>query len=449
MLPALVTAIPGPRSRACAEKLRRYEGRNITWLADDFPVFWERASGTNVWDVDGNRFLDFTSAFAVTGLGHGAPPLRDALVSQAGRLMHAMGDVHPSAAKAELCEVLSAITFERWGEGPGRTILGNSGSDAVEAALKTALLKTGRPGVISFEGGYHGLGHGALAAAGLPFFRSPFEAQLAPIGERVAYPRSAEELSVAERKIAGLLASGRFGCVLVEPVQGRGGDLPPADALLPVLRSLCDRFDALLVLDEIYTGFHRAGALFACETSGVVPDLICLAKALSGGFPISACVGREAVMQAWPPSQGEALHTSTTLGHPLGCAVALAAIAEHRKPETARRAAECGARIEAVLRALDAPCVAGVRGRGAMWGVELVRPDGSPDGARAGCVMRWGLQDGLILLGGGPHGNILSFSPPFDLSAEEAGFLKDRLDVYLKRAVDSCASAVPLTSCPA
>ena len=131
-------------------------------MAEDFPVFWERGEGANVWDVDGNRFLDFTAAFAVSGLGHGSPVLRDALTGQAAKLLHARGDVHPTAGKAELCEVLSAVTFERWGAGVGRTFLGNSGSEAVEAALKTALLHTGKAGVVSFEGGYHGLGHGAL-----------------------------------------------------------------------------------------------------------------------------------------------------------------------------------------------------------------------------------------------------------------------------------------------
>ena len=123
MLPEIVTSIPGPRSRECAEKLSCFEAREVTWLANDFPVFWERADGVNVWDVDGNRFLDFTSAFGVTGLGHGAGPIRSALRVQAEKLLHAMGDVHPAAVKAELCEVLSRITFERWEMGRGKSIL--------------------------------------------------------------------------------------------------------------------------------------------------------------------------------------------------------------------------------------------------------------------------------------------------------------------------------------
>lgn len=444
MLPQILTEIPGPKSRACAEKLRKFESRGVTWMADDFPVFWERSAGTNVWDVDGNRFLDFTAAFAVSGLGHGAAVLRGALKSEADKLLHAMGDVHPSALKAELCEVLSAVTFERWGAGRGKSWLGNSGSDAVEAALKTALLLTGNPGVLSFEGGYHGLGHGALEVGGLRFFREPFLAQLGAFGVRAAYPRKTSDLGAVERQIRALFQGGQIGCVLVEPVQGRGGEIVPPPDFLPLLRRLCDEFGAVLALDEIYTGFHRTGRFFACEHSGVVPDVICLGKALAGGFPLSACVGRAEVMDAWPLSQGEALHTSTTLGNPLGCAMALASLAEHRRPETAVRARSAGSRLEAALCGLDSPSIAEVRGLGAMLGVELARADGTPDTALAGAVMRRGLADGLILLGGGPAGNVLSFSPPFEITDEEIAFLVEKLRGYLTEPGGSSAGTVRL-----
>ena len=140
MLPEISTSVPGPRSRELAESLRRCESRNVTFLAEDFPIFWERAEGTNVWDVDGNRYLDFTSAFGVCSLGHTHPGVQAALVTQAAELMHAMGDVHPTARKVELCARLSALTFERWGAGTGKVILGNSGSDAIEVALKLSLI---------------------------------------------------------------------------------------------------------------------------------------------------------------------------------------------------------------------------------------------------------------------------------------------------------------------
>jgi 4-aminobutyrate aminotransferase-like enzyme len=445
MLPELISEIPGPQSRACAEKLRAYESRGVTWMAADFPVFWERGEGANVWDVDGNRFLDFTAAFAVSGLGHDAGVLREAVKAQAGRLLHAMGDVHPAAGKAELCEALSAITFERWGAGTGRTFLGNSGSEAIEAALKTALLHTGKPGVVSFEGGYHGLGHGALETSGLPYFREPFAAQLGRFGVKTAYPRRTEDLAAAGEALEVAFRLREIGCVLVEPVQGRGGEVVPPEGFLPLLRRLCDAHGVVLVLDEIYTGFHRTGRFFACEHAGVVPDIICLGKALSGGFPISACVGKAEVMDAWPASGGEALHTSTTLGNPLGCAMALASIAEHRKPETAERAVSVGRRLEAALRTLRSPHIAEVRGLGAMLGVELIDSLGRPGGALAGAVMRRGLQDGLILLGGGPQGNVLSFSPPFGVSDEEIAFLIQKLDSYLQLPAGEGSGTVALS----
>lgn len=453
MLPEIVTPIPGPRSRACAEKLSLFEAREVTWLAEDFPVFWESAEGVNVWDVDGNRFLDFTSAFAVTGLGHGAKPIRAALEAQVVKLLHAMGDVHPAATKADLCELLSRITFERWEIGRGKTILCNSGSEAVEAALKTALLHSGRPGVISFTGGYHGLGFGALETIGIPAFREPFQSQLGRFGVRLPYPNcfrcpfgrregfrlegnpfpncSTSCLEELRKQIVVILKQREIGCILVEPIQGRGGEIVPPRDFLTMLRRICDGEKLLLILDEIYTGFNRTGKLFACEHFGITPDLICLGKALTGGFPLSACVGRADIMDAWPASRGEALHTSTTLGNPLGCAMALASIAEHLREGTRQLARNTGRKLKQRLLALKAPCVGNVRGLGALVGVELVKEDGSPFGSLASAVMRKGLQDGLILLGGGQSGNVLSFAPPFAISDAEIEFLAAKLEDYL------------------
>lgn len=453
MLPELHTAIPGPRSLALAEKLRRYESRNVTHLAADFPIFWERAEGTNVWDADGNRFLDLTSAFGVSGLGHTAPGLRDALAQQAGTLMHAMGDVHPTELKARLCERLSAVTFERWGLGGGKVVLGNSGSDAVEIALKTSLLHSGKPGVIAFTGAYHGLGFGALSTTGLPFFRDPFRAQLKEFATFLPFPHcyrcpygvredfrlegrdfpncAATCLERLHDEIEKTIVQREIGCILLEPVQGRGGCVVPPRDFLPMLRTICDTHKILLVLDEIYTGFNRTGALFACEHFGVSPDVICLGKALTGGFPLSACVGRADVMDAWPVSHGEAIHTSTFLGNPLGCAMALASLEQHEKPEVARHVRERGARLKTALSALRSPAVGHVRGLGLKLGVELVRPNGAPHGALAVAIMKQALRDGIILLPDSPDANVLSFCPPFAISDEEIAFVTGRLQEYL------------------
>ncbi|MBV9658058.1 MAG: aminotransferase class III-fold pyridoxal phosphate-dependent enzyme [Verrucomicrobia bacterium] len=435
MLPDVRTEIPGPRSRALAARLRRAESRNVTFVDAEFPVFWESAEGVNVWDVDGNRFLDLTSAFAVASLGHNAPGPRAALLAQAERLIHAMGDVHPTEGKVRLCERLGELTFGRWLGQPGKVVLCGSGFEAVEAALKTALLfsKGKRPGVIAFTGAYHGLGYGALEVGGLPYFREPFRAQLKDFATLLPYPAGAtadlEKLDAALRDTLGRRGGDRIGAILVEPAQGRGGEVFPPREFLPLLRTVCDAHGLLLIADEIYTGFNRTGALFACDHSGVVPDLICLGKALTGGFPLSACVGRAELMDtAWPESSGEALHTSTFLGHPLGCAMALAALEEHARPETAAGVARAGERLLAALRAVRSPKIKAVRGRGLMLGVEL---DAAGGGDLAVRVVKRALRDGVLLLAGGPAGNVLSFTPPFGLADDEIAFVGARLQEYL------------------
>jgi 4-aminobutyrate aminotransferase-like enzyme len=375
--------------------------------------------------------------------------VREALVGQSARLLHAMGDVHPAESKVELCEMLAEMTFGRWGAGRGKVILGNSGSDAIEAALKTAVLHSGKPGVLVFEGAYHGLGYGALEASALEFFRRPFAAQLGRFAVRVPYPYcyrcpfghgggfaleggefpncSSACLGDLQNRLHVEIRRREIGAVLVEPVQGRGGEVVPPRDFLRLLRRVCDEEKILLVADEIYTGFNRTGRLFACDHSDVVPDIICLGKALTSGFPLSACVGRADVMDAWPESEGEALHTSTFLGNPLGCAMALAALREHGKPETAEQVRTAGRHLRGTLRQIASPRIGEVRGTGLLVGVEMVRADGSPDAETAGRCVTGALREGLLLLAGGRHGNVLSLSPPFAITPEESDFLAGRL----------------------
>ncbi|MEO8826903.1 MAG: aspartate aminotransferase family protein [Chthoniobacterales bacterium] len=433
--------------------MRSYESRNVTYLANDFPVFWERAEGVNVWDVDGNRFLDITSAFAVTGLGHNAAAIKEAAHKQSEKLLHAMGDVHPTEVKAKLCQRLSEITFQRWKVGRGKTLLCGSGSEAVEAALKTALLHNGKPGVITFTGGYHGLGYGALEVNGMPYFRDPFAAQLAGFAHRIPYPScyhcpfhqkeayrldgdpfpncSSACLEEIRKKIYETIRKREIGCILVEPIQGRGGEIVPPRDFLTLLRQICDEHKILLILDEIYTGFNRTGKLFACEHFPVVPDIICLGKALTGGFPLAACVARSDIMDAWPLSGGEALHTSTFLGNPVGCAMALASIEEHIKPEIADQVRKTGRNLIQSLRAVKSPLIANVRGAGLMIGMELLNADGKPATVEAIHIVKRALTDGLLLLSGGPEGNVLSFTPPFAISEEEIRFVSAKLQEYV------------------
>jgi 4-aminobutyrate aminotransferase-like enzyme len=453
MLPELRTEIPGPRSRELAERLRQVESRNVTLLTGEWPVFWERAEGVNVWDADGNRFLDFTAGFGVAGLGHSSAPVREALTAQAGRLLHAMGDVHPAESKVELCEMLGEMTYGRWGAGRGKVILGNSGSDAIEAALKTALLHSGKHGVLVFEGAYHGLGYGALEASALEFFRKPFAAQLGRFAVSVPYPYcyrcpfghgggfaleggefpncSSACLAELQQRIRTEIGRREIGAILVEPVQGRGGDVVPPRDFLRMLRRICDEEKILLVADEIYTGLNRTGRLFACDHSEVVPDIICLGKALTSGFPLSACVGRAEVMDAWPESSGEALHTSTFLGNPLGCAMAVASLREHARPETAAKVRAAGRHLRAALCAIPSPRIGNVRGVGLLVGIEMVDRNGAPDPAASARCVTEALKHGVLLLAGGRHGNVISLAPPFDLKPEESDFLAAKLAAML------------------
>ncbi|MBA2671614.1 MAG: aspartate aminotransferase family protein [Gemmatimonadetes bacterium] len=429
-LPHIVAPPPGPASMKLAAELAEYESPNVTYLSSDFPVFWEEAAGANVRDVDGNIYVDLTAAFAVAGAGHAHPRIVAAVQAQAARLLHGMGDVHPPAVKVEILRALAEIA-------PGdlkRSVLANSGAEAVEVALKTAVLATGKPRVLAFHGGYHGLTFGALSVSSREDFSSPFRSQLAVNAVFADYPDPYRSQSGSEagagralEQVEVLLdapgSAGTIGAILVEPVQGRGGDVVPPDDFLPGLRRICDERGLLLVLDEIYTGFGRTGRWFACEHWDVVPDLMVVGKALTGGLPFAACIGTDAVMNSWPRSTGEAIHTSTFLGHPLGCAAALASIAVLRDERLVERSAEMGGwllqRLSTALR--SHPNVGDVRGLGMMVGIELVRDTESrqPAPELVGRVVVEALRKGVLILGGGIHGNVISLSPPFTTTEEQ------------------------------
>jgi 4-aminobutyrate aminotransferase-like enzyme len=411
--------------------LRDYESRNIVHIEPDgsWPVVWERALDVHVWDADGKKYLDLTAAFGVAAAGHANPCVVMAGQRQLARLPHAMGDVHPHPRKAELARALSRLTFERWTKSPnarrqttgplrGKVIFGNSGFEAVESALKTAMLATGKHGVVAFSGAYHGLGYGALNVTHRDFFRGPFQYQLREFGHFVQFPSKTGDLSAVEWAIHRVLRRERIGAILVEPVQARGGINIPPRQFLPMLRRLCDEHGALLILDEIYTGFGRTGKWFACEHSGVVPDLICLGKALTGGFPLSACVGRADIMDtAWPESNGEAMHTSTFLGNPVGCAMALAQMEEIARLNLCQRSAELGEFLLGELSEVQAPKLKiEARGLGLMAGLELRLPDDKPAGAAAIQAVKNMLRRGFILLPEGEHANVIGFTPPLTIT---------------------------------
>ncbi len=403
-LPRIVTAIPGPRSLTLAGDLRRVESPNITYLAPDFPVFWDSADGCLVTDVDGNRFLDVTSAFGVASIGHSHPRVVAAIREQAQKLTHGMGDVHPSAVKVRFCErVASLVPIP-----DAQLILGQNGGDAIEAALKTAVLATGRPGVLAFHGGYHGLTYGALDATARADFRTPFQGQLGGFTRHLPYGCPLDHIEAH-------LKEHRPGAILAEPLQGRGGIVVPPPGWLPGLRELCTAADTLLILDEIFTGWGRTGDWFACQHEKFTPDILCVGKAMGGGLPISACIASQELMSVWGESTGEALHTSTFLGNPLACAAGLAALSVLEDERLPDRALEIGSVFADGLRGLQAEFphhIADVRGRGLMLGIEMASPQ------IALPLVPAALRHGLILLPAG-DGRVLEFVPPLVITREQ------------------------------
>jgi len=438
-LPEIVVTPPGPRSRDLAARLRQYESPNVTYISDGSPIFWAEAIGANVLDVDSNIYIDLTAGFGVAISGHRNPRVAGAIRKQLESLAHGLGDVHPPEIKVQLLERLAEVAPP----GLEQSILASSGAEAVEAALKTARLASGRPGVLCFSGAYHGLTYGALSVTDGEHFRAPFENQLGIPVARVPFPnpyRPAPEvegrgglLNATLRLVAERLdADDRIGSVIVEPILGRGGVVIPPDGFLRGLRDECDRRGLVLIFDEVFTGFGRTGRWFACEHEDVAPDIICVGKALSGALPFSACIGRPEVMAAWPLSHGEAIHTSTFLGHPLACAAALAQIDEIEDHRLVERSAGLGAsmldRLEGIQTRVTG--IGDVRGRGLLAAIELVRDQRSkePDRDRAGRFVKDALRLGVILLSGGHTSQL---SPPLTITEEQLGFALTTIEACL------------------
>lgn len=417
-LPGMKVAAPGPRSRELSERLSaaespafeaRRDARAARSGTEQSPIVYAHGRGSNVFDVDGNRYVDLTAGFGALVLGYPPNVAVDAARAALGDLPLALGDVYASELKVDAVTAIASLFPE-----PGaRVMLGLSGADAVTCALKTAMLSTGKPGVVAFEGAYHGLSHGPLAACGLaPSFRDPFAAQLGVAVTFATYPSCDDPrggrraLDESLGAVHAALKSGTVGAVLVEPMLGRGGCIAPPVSFLEDLRILTDEAGALLVLDEVWTGMGRSGAMLACDHAGVVPDVLCLGKGLGGGVPISACVGRARVMERWAAHGGSTIHTGTHFGSPPACAAALATIVAVRGG-LADRAAKVGDDFMRELAAAAAQRTSpwSVRGRGLMIGITLA------DAGEALAVSRSLLGRGYIVLTGGTKGDTLTLSP--------------------------------------
>jgi 4-aminobutyrate aminotransferase / (S)-3-amino-2-methylpropionate transaminase / 5-aminovalerate transaminase len=386
------------------------ESRAAPRLPDTTPIVLASGRGSNLHDVDGNRYVDLAAGFGSILLGHGAASVTRAIDAQGDRLMQALGDVYSADVKLALLERIASL---HPGVSP-RVILGQSGSDAVTAAIKTAKLATGRPGIVAFEGGYHGLGYAPLAACGLrESYRAPFSDQLNPSITFAPYPRSTEDADRSLSAVEAALAGGQIGAVLVEPILGRGGCVVPPEGFLSGLCEVAHRHETLVIADEIWTGLGRSGAMVLTTNVSAPVDILCFGKGLGGGLPISACVAPDAIMQCWA-AEAEVVHTSTHAGAPVLCAAAVAVLDTIRFKQLVVRSREVGARVlETIKRELaGSRGIVDVRGQGMMIGVEL---ESAALGQRA---VRGLLGKGYVALGGGVKGEVVTFTPPLVIAEE-------------------------------
>lgn len=400
--PRMGTRSPGRRSRALSRRLAASEAPGTNTLVDGEPaVVWDQALGVNVVDVDGNRYLDFTSGFGAAAIGHRHPVVVAAVRRQSATLLHGLGDVAAHPSRIALAEALVELAPQP----DARVHFAISGADAVEVALKTAALATGRSGIVAFSPAYHGTTLGALAASSRAAFRTPFADWLNPHVERLAHGCDPQDV---ERALAG----GDVAAVLLEPIVGREGILLPPPGWLAAVAAACRRHDTQLIADEILTGCGRTGTFFAVEHEEVVPDLLCCGKALAGGMPLAAVLGHQDLMAAWNPGDaGEALHTATFLAHPPACAAALATLEVLSRERLDERAHRLGEQLDLLLTSWPRrlPGVLAVRGRGLLWGIELESP------LHAAQTRIEARSRGLLLLGTGP---ILELCPPLTIPEE-------------------------------
>jgi len=403
--PHLVTELPGPLARAVIERDERHSSPSLTRV---YPLVVERGEGATIVDVDGNRFLDFNAGIAVNAAGHAHPAVNAAIHAQVDACLHYCSSDFYHPVHAELCERLAGTVPA--GMGDARVFLANSGTEAVEGAIKLARHHTGRPNIIGFYGAFHGRSLGSLSLTSSKAkyrsgfgivtpgsYHAPFafdgELTGADYIEQVLFQRMTEPQDVA--------------AIFVEPIQGEGGYIVPPSGWLHDLRDLCDRHGILLVMDEVQSGVGRTGRMWACEHDHVVPDVITAGKGLASGMPLSAIIARDTIMQ-WAPGK----HGSTFGGNPVACAAALATI-DLVESELADNATARGDQLLAGLRTLQQrqALITEVRGRGLMIGFDVTDHDAAYEVEQA-CFRR-----GLLVLTCGTRG--IRLAPPLVVSAEQ------------------------------
>jgi 4-aminobutyrate aminotransferase len=409
--PHIVTELPGPKARAIIERDEAVASPSLTRA---YPLVAESGSGVTVIDVDGNRFLDFAAGIAVCSTGHSHPKVVEAIKAQADRLIHIAATDFYEPRYLEFMERLAAIApFKE----KARVFLTNSGTEAVEGAIKLARYHTHRPGIIAFEGGFHGRTMGALSLTNSKVKQRAGFGPLVPMVHHAPFPRirawreasggdGTAELDYLKRTIFGRqIAPSDVAAIVIEPIQGEGGYFPAPAAFLQGLRELCDQHGILLIADEIQSGMGRTGRWWAIEESGVEPDIITSAKGIASGMPIGAFIARDSVW-TWPPGA----HGSTFAGNPI-CAAAGLATLDLIESEGLANAAAMGARLRAGLEQVATDAVRDIRGAGLMLGVEFA----SHEAAEA--VQDAAFRAGLLTLECGESS--LRFSPPLIVSESD------------------------------
>lgn len=401
----------------------------------------ERASGSFVYDMNGDAYLDFTTGIAVNNVGHCHPKVVEAVQKQVGQLIHTSVTTHHKPY-IDVCKKLSEIA-------PGRLdscFLANSGAEAVEGAVKMARYVTGRPVIINFRGSFHGrtLMTTALTTSKL-VYREKYEPLPGSI-YTVPFPyvyrsnfRDNPEACVdhciheIEMLFKQIVHPEQVAAFLVEPMQGEGGYVPAPVSFLKKLRAIADKHGILLIVDEVQTGFGRTGKMFAIEHYGVEPDVMLMAKGIAGGMPLSGFISRHEITKNWLPGR----HGSTFGGNPVSCAAALATIDVLQSEKLPERAAKLGKEMMERLQKLVGTNshVGEVRGLGMMIGVEIIEKDGSPSHDLAEAIATQCLENKLLVLTCGSHGHVIRLIPPLNLSDEEA---KKGLDILEKAISHVC-----------
>jgi 4-aminobutyrate aminotransferase / (S)-3-amino-2-methylpropionate transaminase / 5-aminovalerate transaminase len=403
----LATEIPGPLSR---ELGARRTAATPAAVGVTLPVFIESAGGGILRDVDGNQLIDFGSGIAVVNVGNSNPRVVDAVREQVERFTHTCFQVTPYESYVAVCERLNALTP---GDHAKRTLLVNSGAEAVENAVKVARKATGRNAVVAFDHGFHGR---TLLGMSLTGKNMPYKDGFGPYAPEIyraeySYPyRGTGDLAKTTTSLDKLVGAKNIAAVIIEPIAGEGGFIVPEPGFLAGLQAWCNDNGIVFIADEVQTGIGRTGAWFASEHEGIVPDIVTTAKGLGGGLPIAGITGRAELM--------DAVHVGglggTFAGNPVSCAAALAALDSIEADGLIARAQHIGEVMLPRLRALAAahPIIGDVRGRGAMIAIEIVGPDKTPDAATTGKVAAACHQEGLMVLTAGSYGNVLRFLPP-------------------------------------